>query len=76
MKIYQDINLKDFHAWSGGKATLTYLIKHNLVDKAEDAIVDLFAREPISETELNDILWFEDEYLCECLGITLDELYS
>jgi hypothetical protein len=28
-----------------------------------------------TETEINDMFWFEEEFLCECLGIDFEEDY-
>ena len=70
MRIVKDITLEDFEAWSGGKDTLDTLIEKDLVDDAETALENYFAdREELpTETEINDILWFERDWLAEMLG--------
>ena len=72
MRIVKDITLEDFEAWSGGKDTLDTLIEKDLVDDAETALENYFAdREELpTETEINDILWFERDWLAEMLGYT------
>ena len=72
MRIVKDITLEGFEAWSGGKDTLDTLIENDLVDDAETALENYFAdrEEPPTETEINDILWFERDWLAEMLGYT------
>lgn len=51
---------------------------HNLIaeagkrDELESLIEDLYP-EGISETELNDLLWFDGDWLLESLGIAEEE---
>ena len=68
MKITSEISLKNFKAWSGAKDTLNKLIE---LDKCEDLefILDDLYPDGITNTQLNDILWFEDEWIYETLGI-------
>ena len=68
MKITSEMSLKNFKAWSGAKDTLNKLIE---LDKCEDLefILDDLYPDGLTETELNDILWFDDEWICETLGI-------
>ena len=68
MKITSEISLKNFKAWSGAKDTLNKLIE---LDKCEDLefILDDLYPDGLTETELNDILWFDDEWIYETLGI-------
>ena len=68
MKITSEMSLKNFKAWSGAKDTLNKLIE---LDKCEDLefILDDLYPDGLTETQLNDILWFEDEWIYETLGI-------
>ena len=68
MKITSEISLKNFKAWSGAKDTLNKLIE---LDKCEDLefILDDLYPEGLTDTQLNDILWFDDEWIYETLGI-------
>lgn len=72
MEYKVDYSLENFPAWSGGKDTLDTLIEKDLVDDAETALENYFAdREELpTETEINDILWFERDWLAEMLGYT------
>lgn len=58
--IDEDVDLKDFEAWSGGKETLDKLIEYGTVGKAQAEIEELFP-DGITDTQLNDWLWFDVE---------------
>lgn len=58
--IEEDVDLKDFKAWSEGRNVLDKLIEYGTVDKAQAWIEELFP-DGITDTQLNDYLWFEIE---------------
>ena len=68
MKITSEMSLKNFKAWSGAKDTLNKLIE---LDKCEELefILDNLYPDGLTDTQLNDILWFNDEWIYEMLGI-------
>ena len=68
MKITTETSLQDFQAWAGGKATLNKLIELDKCDDLEFILDDLYP-DGLSDTQLNDILWFEDQWIYETLGI-------
>ena len=68
MKITSEISLKNFKAWSGAKDTLNKLIELDKCEELEFILEDTYP-DGISETQLNDILWFESEWIYETLGI-------
>lgn len=74
MKIYKEISLADFEAWSGAVDTMETLRKlDEVVDDLdvfgclEDCITD-WNDEIVDETTVNDILWFENDTIAEWLG--------
>lgn len=71
MKYTVEENLYNFKAWSGGKVTLDDLLEHGVVDGAEEYIEMIFAdREELpTDTEINDILWFERDEIYKYCGI-------
>lgn len=76
MTITANISLRDFEAWSGARQTLNRLINTNTVEDFESVLEDLYP-DGINETALNDILWFDDEWVFETVGLkTYDEIYS
>lgn len=71
MKYTVEESLQDFKAWSGGKDTLDDLWAHDVVDKAEEYInMIMDCREELpTQTEINDILWFERDEIYRYCGI-------
>ena len=66
MKIISDTDLRNFGAWSGGKDTMDELTLEEL-DQLEPIIVDAYP-DGMTDTELNDLLWFERDTIAEWLG--------
>lgn len=69
MKIYCDISLERFEAWSGAEDTLNTLKDKDLCDRLEAILEDLYP-DGMTDTELNDLLWFEEEAIAEWLGFS------
>lgn len=68
MKLYRELDLTRFEPWSGAVDTYERIYNEGKLDDLEFLLSDLYP-EGIEETQLNDLLWFEDEWLFECLGI-------
>lgn len=66
------IKLRDFQAWSGGIEGKRVIIEQDKEREFEDYIQEHYP-EGIDETELNDLLWFDREYLFEVLGIQAED---
>lgn len=66
MKIYTENNLRDFEFWSGAVDTVKYLTDDEL-DTIE-SILENMHPEGMDETDINDIFWFEDDWIAEMLG--------
>lgn len=69
MRIYSEITLRQFNAWSGAKQTQISIIEAGLSDAFDSLIEELYP-DGIDETQLNDILWFDSEWVYESLGMT------
>lgn len=67
-KVEFDIN--NFKAWAGGKDTLDDLTWEQL-QIVQEWITDLYSDSDTipTETDINDILWFEREEIYELLGL-------
>lgn len=72
MKIYRETSLENFEAWSGAVDTLDRVKEAGKCDELESIIEELYP-DGMSETELNDLLWFEPETIYEWLGIEEEE---
>lgn len=66
MKITKEVSLENFEAWSGGKDTLNELTSSEC-EQLESILEDVHP-DGMDETEVNDILWFERDWVAECLG--------
>ena len=68
MKITSEMSLKNFKAWRGAKDTLNKLIE---LDKCDDLESILESEYPngLTDTQLNDLLWFDQDWIYETLGI-------
>lgn len=72
MKVYKEISLKDFEFWSGAKDTAERISDEGKWKELEELLEECYP-EGISETKLNDLLWFEDDWIFEMLGISTEE---
>lgn len=78
MQYLVDTELYQFDAWSGAKARLDDLVQHkDAYDYIESYLEEWCAmrEEPMTETEINDFLWFESDNLLKQNGF-LDENYN
>ena len=66
MKIISHMSLTDFDFWAGAWDTIKYLTNDEL-DQIEQILEELYP-EGLSETELNDLFWFEEDTIAEWLG--------
>ena len=70
MRYLVENSLHDFPAWSGAIDTMDTLKENGDVDAVEDYINEVAdsQEEPLTETEINDILWHERDSIAEWLG--------
>ena len=73
MKVYKEItSLLEFTPWSGAIETYNKLIKAGKAEEFVDKFEQVFAGQDVSETDINDILWFEPETCYELVGLDKD----
>lgn len=68
MQVHSETTLRNFQAWSGAVETKQAILDADKEDEFEQLIEELYP-EGIDETKLNDILWFESEWVFESLGM-------
>lgn len=76
MKITKELSSFDElmeNSWSGAIARLETIQEHNKEDEFMELLEDIFFENVPTDTELNDFIWFEDEYYMEFLGINEDD---
>ena len=66
--INDDLKLRDFDAWSGAKETKELILENHKSTEFDELMEELYP-DGLTDTQLNDILWFEEDWLCENLGI-------
>ena len=70
MIIKKEMKLSQFEPWAGAYLTLDIVREHDLIDELETILIELYP-DGLSDVELNDLLWFEDEMIFEWLGIEI-----
>ena len=70
MKIYREESLSNFEFWSGAISNAEEFTPEELDRIGEE----LEAENPdgMDETEINDLMWFEPEYLASLIGLEWD----
>ena len=68
----ENTTLANFDAWSGAVDTKQAILDAHKGDEFDYLIGELYPN-GLSETELNDLLWFEEDWIFEMLGINQDE---
>ena len=74
MYIKKDFSFKELkeNSWSGAIATLEEIEKNEKEEELMELLEEIFTDIP-TETEVNDFLWFEDDYIFENLEIEMEE---
>ena len=72
MTITYELDLNSFQAWSGAKYTLDRIQREGKCGLLEQILEDTYP-DGMTETELNDLLWFDSESVYEWLGIRSEE---
>ena len=69
MKVINDSeSIRDFKAWSGAVSTQKKIVEEHLAQEFDDLIDELYP-DGLTDVQLNDLLWFEEEWIFEALGI-------
>lgn len=71
MKIYTEQSLRNFQFWSGAKDFARELTDEQL--NQVEAILEDSYPDGMSETEVNDLFWFEEDTIREWLGLFTEE---
>ena len=72
MKIICETSIVNFEWWAGAKDNASRFTYDEL-ESIESMLEDCFGDEGLTDTQLNDIMWFEPETFCEWLGIDFEE---
>ena len=70
--INENTRIADFNAWSGAVDTKQTILENDKAEEFEGLIEDCYP-DGLTETQLNDILWFDSDWVYETLGIVIEE---
>lgn len=74
MKIYKEESLRNFAFWSGAADHVKYLTGKEM-DIIESTLEGIAPEEGYSETDINDLFWFDEDTIAEWLGYgSFDEI--
>lgn len=65
------MNFSDYEPWSEAINTYALINYYNKLEELDNLITECYP-EGLTETELNDILWFDSEWVLSSLGIEVD----
>ena len=71
MKIYREESLSNFKFWSGAILNAEEFTLEEL-DQITAALESLDEGDGYDETQINDLMWFEPEYLASLIGLEWD----
>ena len=71
MKIYKDESLSNFEFWSGAIANAEEFTLEEL-DRISEELEAADNGDGYEETQINDLMWFEPEYLASLIGLEWD----
>lgn len=67
-------SLHNFEFWGGAKDKANLLTLDEL-DRIENELVDFFSSTP-TDTDINDLFWFDFDIICKMLGTTEEEIFN
>ena len=69
MQITRELNLLNFKFWSGAK---DHNFSYSELSDIQNILEDVFF-DGTTETKINDLFWFETDFLCECIGLKVED---
>ena len=74
MRVCREIDFNDLQnmVWSGAETTVENIANANMEDELMGLLEEMFFGNVPTETEINDFLWFDSEYIYETLGLNED----
>lgn len=65
-----EFSIDSFEFWSGAVDVIDRVEELGKLDELESLIIDVFSdSENVTETDINDFVWFEDDMINDYLGI-------
>lgn len=63
----------EYKPWSGAVDTYDRIYKEGKLEELEAFLEEHFNSDCVEECEVNDLLWFDEEYILNMLGISEEE---
>ena len=75
LEVKQEMSFEDLkrNCWSGALNTLSTIEEEGKEEELMNHLEDIFYDSTPTMTDLNDYLWFESNYIYECLGINVED---
>jgi len=70
MNYTKQLNLSEFKFWSGAK---NHSFNYTELSLIECTLEDLYHENVPSETDINDLFWFQEEEICDWIGLNYNE---
>ena len=74
MRIKTEKSLQHFQFWSGAKELAERLTWEELIE-IENQLEELYP-DGLTETEINDLFWFDSEFICDLIGETEEDIFN
>lgn len=69
MNYTKEFSIDTFEFWSGAKDTIENVRKAGKMAELESIIEEAFADETPTDTQINDMVWFDRDFIYEQLGL-------
>lgn len=69
MEYKKDFSVDTFEFWSGARDTIKDIEAAGLMDRLQTMIETAFDGEIPTETQINDMVWFDRDFIYENLGL-------
>ena len=70
MIVINETSLTAFRWWGGAELNARMLTESEM-DMLDDMLIELYPN-GMGETLINDVMWFEFDFVCDLLGLTYD----
>ena len=71
--MYFKKDFSEYEPWSGAVDTYDRIVDEGKLDELENLLSEFYCEEIPTETDINDLLWFESDWVLENLGISESE---
>lgn len=71
--MYFKKDFSEYKPWSGAVDTWDKIVENGKEEELEQLLEEIFCGDIPTETQINDLLWFDSEWVLEQLGISDSE---